>query len=225
MSKIHEVFPLVIYQGNIDCHEEFKEKNIDSLRDYWFNGYENESPEFSGRIFLHQQKRYKKFFDDLKKNIDEYNNYLNIDYSLLSYHVIKSWVGYHFDDNTPSVEPHFHNESNISFVYYLKTDHTSDKFCVKQIFNRNEYVGSLFETSSQRNTLLGYNRFNCNNYTITPIEGTVLLFPSNTYHFTQKFTTRKDERIVIAGDIRVTFNKDSINYHQGSTHPSQWIEL
>ena len=225
MNKVHEIFPLVVYQGNIDCHDEFKESNLDSLRDYWFNGYENESPEYSGRIFAHLNPDYKVFFDSLKNNLDEYLQHLNVNHNLINYHIVKTWVGYHKDDKTPSLPAHFHNESNISFVYYLKTDSTSDKFCVSQFNNRNEIAGGIFETSDQRNTLLGYNKYNCNFYTITPHERTVLLFPSNTLHHTQKFTKRNDERIVIAGDIRITLNPDNAHYHQGCTHPSQWLEL
>ena len=224
MNKVHELFPLVVYQGKVDCHEEFKSKHLESLKQYWFNGYENESPEFSGKIFVHLQEQYKSFFDSLKKNIDEYMKHLNVDYTKLDYHISKSWVGYHKDD-TPELKPHYHNESNISFVYYLDTNETSDKFCVNQRHNRNEVMGGLFETSNQRNLLMGFNRYNCNYYTITPTEGTVLLFPSNVYHFTQQFTERVGERIVIPGDIRVTLKKENANYHQGSTHPSQWLEL
>jgi hypothetical protein len=224
MGKIHEVFPLIVYQGKIDCHEEFKSKHLESLKQYWFNGYENESPEFSGKIFVHLQEQYKSFFESLKKNIDEYMRHLNIDYTKLDYHIIKSWVGYH-EKETSEIAPHYHNESNISFVYYLNTNETSDKFCVNQQNNRNEVVGGLFETSEQRNLLLGFNRYNCNYYTITPTEGTVVIFPSNVYHFTQQFTERIGERVVIPGDIRITLKKEYSNYHQGSTHPSQWLEL
>lgn len=224
MGKIHEVFPLIVYQGKIDCHEEFKSKHLESLKQYWFNGYENESPEFSGKIFVHLQEQYKSFFESLKKNIDEYMRHLNVDYTKLDYHIIKSWVGYH-EKETSEIAPHYHNESNISFVYYLNTNETSDKFCVNQQNNRNEVVGGLFETSEQRNLLLGFNRYNCNYYTITPTEGTVVLFPSNVYHFTQQFTERSGERVVIPGDIRITLKKEYSNYHQGSTHPSQWLEL
>ncbi len=224
MNKIHEVFPLIVYQGDLEGHKQFKEKNLNSLKEYWFNGYKNESPEFSGKIFVHLQEQYKSFFDSLKKNIDEYMTHLNVDYTKLNYHIVKSWVGYH-NNNIPELTPHYHNESNISFVYYLNTEETSDKFCVNQPFNRNEVVGGLFETSEQRNLLLGFNRYNCNYYTITPIEGTVLLFPSNVHHFTQRFTEMIGDRIVIPGDIRVTLKKENANYHQGSTHPSQWLEL
>lgn len=223
--KVHEIFPLIIYQGSVNCHEKFKEKNLDTLKNYWFNGYINESPEYSGKIFAHHNSEYKIFFDELKSHIDNYFNTLSVDYSKLSYQITKSWVGCHFDDETPSVKPHTHNESNLSFIYYLKTDDTSDKLCIAQQKNRNESIGDLFQTSMYNNLITGYNKYNCNIYTITPKEGTLVIFPSNIGHFTQKFTTRKDERIVIPGDIRVTLKQQFSNYHQGSTHPSQWLEL
>ena len=63
MGKVHEVFPLVIYQGNINCHEKFKQYTWE-LQQYWFDGYENESPEYSGRIFLHANCKYEiTYFD------------------------------------------------------------------------------------------------------------------------------------------------------------------
>ena len=54
----------------------------------------------------------------------------------------------------------------ISFVYYLKTDTSSDKFCVSQSNNPNEIAGGLFETADKKNTLIGFNKYNCNHYTI-----------------------------------------------------------
>ena len=121
MNKVHQIFPLIVYQGTIDCHEEFKEQNLESLRDYWFNGYENESPEVSGNIFSHLTEDYSVFYESLKKCIFEYFDHLKVNHTLFDFHVVKSWVGYHKDDDTPSIPSHFHNESNISFVYYLKT--------------------------------------------------------------------------------------------------------
>lgn len=225
MNKVHEIFPLVIYQNTIDCHQTFKETYIDQIRDYWFNGYQNQSPECSGKIFLHVDEKYKFFFDDLKKSIDLYYQSLGVEYSKLDYHVIKSWVGYHKDDETPSIPPHFHNESNLSFVYYLKTDKTSDRFCLQQATNRNESVGGLFEVAHENNMISSYNKYNCNFYTITPHEGSVIIFPSNVLHSTQKKQIRMEERIVIAGDVRVTLKPEYYNHHQGSTHPSQWTKI
>jgi hypothetical protein len=36
---------------------------------------------------------------------------------------------------------------------------------------------------------------------------------------------QEDERIVIAGDVRVTLKPEYQNYHQGCTHPTKWLEL
>jgi len=225
MNKVHELFPLIVYQDSIECHQEFKKEYLDDIRNYWFNGYENESPECSGKIFMHLEPKYSSFFCNLKKSIDNYYQNIGIDYSKLDYHVTKSWVGYHKDDETPSIPSHFHNEANLSFVYYLKTDSSSDKFCLQQYKNRNESVGGLFEVANENNVILSYNRYNCNFYTITPYEGTVLIFPSNVVHFTKKTNKREDERIVIAGDVRVTLKPEFYNHHQGSTHPTQWKQI
>lgn len=225
MHKIHEMFPLIVYQGKVECHEEFKKNNLDSLRDYWFDGYKNESPEYSGKIFVHLKEECKDFFSELRTHVDKYFETLNIDYTKLDYHNIKSWIGCHFNNDTPQLKPHTHNESNLSYVYYLKTDETSDKLCIVQDKNKNECVGGIFETSFQNNLITGYNKYNCNYYTITPKEGTIVIFPSNVGHFTQKFAERKGERIVIPGDIRVTLKREYCDYHQSSTHPSQWLEL
>ena len=221
---IHEMFPLVVYQGILDCHGEIKE-NIDELREYWFDGYKNESPEYSGRIFVHEKKSCKPFFKELRSHIDNYFEHLSVDHSKLDYHVIKSWVGYHGDDETPPVKPHNHNASDLSFVFYLSTNDTSDRFCLIQDKNPNECIGDMFTPGNEKSLITGYNKFNCNVYTITPIEGTVVIFPSKTGHFTQKIMERKGERLVIAGDIRVTLKPEHLNYHNGSTHPSQWLEL
>jgi len=225
MNKIHELFPLAVYQGEVECHSEFKRCDINKLKNYWFNGYINESPEYSGKIFLHLNEEYKVFYNELRTHIDNYFNYLNVDNTKLDYHIIKSWVGCHFDDETPSVKPHTHNESNLSFVYYVKTNETSDKLCVAQEKNKNECIGDLFQTAMWRNLITGYNKYNCNVYTITPEEGTVVIFPSDVGHFTQKFATRIGERIIIAGDVRITLKPEHSDYHQGSTHPSQWLQL
>jgi hypothetical protein len=225
MDKVHELFPLVIYQGEIENHQEYKKNYLEELKEYWFNGYQNESPECSGRIFLHKNKKYLSIFQDIKKNIDRYFYHLNVDYEKLDYHIIKSWVGCHFTDETPSIQPHYHNEANLSFVYYIKTDETSDKFVVQQKENNNQCVGGLFETAERHNLILGFNRYNCDFYRISPVEGSIIIMPSQTYHFTQKEMERKGERVVLVGDITVTLKEKYHYYHQGSTHPNQWETL
>ncbi len=227
MKKIHEVFPLVVYQASLDCHEKFKEKYLEELKKYWFNGYEYESPEASSRIFVHLNENYSELFQGLKKLFDDYFDTLNIKYDRLNYHIVKSWVVYHKDDTTPPLAPHNHNEANISFVYYLNTNETSDKFVVAQLpdQNRNQVCKGFFDEADVHNIMTTFNKYNCNFYTINPIEGSVIVMPTETYHKTIKKTARTNERIAIAGDVRVTLKPEYFRHHQGCTHPSQWLEL
>ena len=88
-------------------------------------------------IFSHLIDDYSVFYDSLKKCIVEYLDHLKVNHTLFDFHVTKSWVGYHKDNETFN-PTHFHNESNLSFVYYVNTNESSDKFCVSQPRNRNE---------------------------------------------------------------------------------------
>ena len=47
--KVHEVFPILVAQNTIEIHEKFKNQYFEELKSLWFNGYENETPENSGK--------------------------------------------------------------------------------------------------------------------------------------------------------------------------------
>ena len=221
--KVHEVFPTVVAQDRIDVHDEFKDEYFNELKSLWFDGYNNETPENSGRCSLHLDKNYLGFFQSLKKSVCRYLDLLAVDHEKLNISVIKSWVGYHNKD-TPPLNMHSHNGADISFTYYLSSDETSDKFCVHTAKNTNEVAEALFETSDKFNLIKKFNKYNCPNYTITPAEGTVILFPSTLLHSTLKKENISD-RYVIAGDIKLSIKPDYNLYHQTIPHPSQWAQL
>jgi len=221
--KIHEVFPTLIIQDEIEYHQEFKNTYFDELKFLWYNGYENETPENSGRCSLHLNKNYNLFFKELQKSILKFLNLLEVDHQKLNINFIKSWVGYHNKD-IPQLKPHIHNGSDISFCYYLSSDDTSDKFCVHNQNNINEISGNIFETSNRYNMIKKFNRYNCGNYTITPKEGTVIIFPSNLMHSTLKKENLTD-RYVIAGDVKLCLKPEYNLHHQSIPHPSLWLSL
>ena len=70
--KVHEVFPIVVAQDELDVHQEFKNRYFEELKTLWFNGYENETPENSGRCALHLNPNYKVFFESLKRSVVKY---------------------------------------------------------------------------------------------------------------------------------------------------------
>jgi hypothetical protein len=221
--KLHEVFPILVAQDTIEIHQEFKNQYFEELKSLWFNGYENETPENSGRCSLHLNKNYITFFQSLKNSICNYLDLLEVDHQKLSINFVKSWVGYHNKD-IPQLTPHTHNESDISFCYYLSSDDTSDKFCVHNLNNMNEVANGLFETSNRYNIIKKFNRYNCDNYTITPHEGTVVIFPSNLPHSTLKKQNLRD-RYVIAGDVKLCLRPEFNLHHQAIPHPSLWLSL
>jgi hypothetical protein len=221
--KIHEVFPVVVLQDNIDCHMEFKEKYFDELKSLWFNGYEHETPENSGRASLQLNKNYTLFFKSLKKSICSYLELFEVEHEKLNLNVVKAWIGYHNTD-IPQLKPHIHNGADISFCYYLSSDSTSDKFCVHSQDNLNEVASGLFETGKKFNLIKKFNKYNCENYTITPHEGTVLIFPSHLMHSTLKNKNLSD-RYVIAGDIKLTLKEEYNLYHQTTPDPTLWLKL
>ena len=77
--KVHEVFPTVVAQDEVDVHYDFKNSYFEELKTLWFNGYENETPENSGRCSLHLNQNYKIFFDSLKKSVNRYLQLLEVD--------------------------------------------------------------------------------------------------------------------------------------------------
>jgi hypothetical protein len=221
--KVHEVFPILVAQDEVKTHREFKDQYFEELKTLWFNGYENETPENSGRCSLHLNSNYHILFKSLKDNICNYLDLLEVDHNKLNINFIKSWVGYHNKD-IPQLKPHIHNGSDISFCYYLSSDNTSDKFCVHSSNNLNEVSGNIFEPSNKYNLIKKFNKYNCGNYTITPHEGTVVIFPSNLSHSTLKKENLSD-RYVIAGDVKLCLKPEYNLHHQSMPHPSLWLSL
>jgi hypothetical protein len=221
--RVHEVFPTLVAQDTVEIHQEFKDKYFDELKSLWFNGYENETPENSGMCSLHLNNNYLSFFKSLKESVCNYLNLLEIDHKKLDINFIKSWVGYH-DKDIPQLKPHVHNGADISFCYYLSSDDTSDKFCVHNLNNINEVSGNIFETSNKYNLIKRFNKYNCENYTITPHEGTVIIFPSNLSHSTLKKQNLSD-RYVIAGDVKLCLKPEYNLHHQSMPHPNLWLSL
>jgi len=229
--EVYEIFPTVIYRGEVTCHQEFKDKYLQELSDYWHYAEdlpreELQSPENSGRYFLHHEQKYSEFFKCLDQNVRQYLKVLNVNESLMNVYVTKSWLNIHKED-LPNIKIHTHNSSDISFCYYLNCNETSDKLCFHQSENNNEVSEFMFQTSNsgKYNLILGYNRYNCNNYTVTPIEGTVVLFPSSMMHSTMQMVQRKGQRISICGDITLTLKEDYIKCEYSRLDPSLWRKI
>jgi len=226
--QVYEIFPTVIYRGEIECHQEFKEKYLEELCQYWhwapdLPRDEMTSPENSGRYFLHHNENYKEFFDCLVDNVRQYLRVLGVDESKLNVYITKSWLNIQ-DSECPEIKMHNHNCSDISFCYYMQSNETSDKLCFHRKENPNEVSGFMFQTTvnPDNNLITCYNKYNCSKYTVSPIEGTVILFPSLMLHSTLNTMHRNINRIGIAGDITLTLREGNEKSEFSRIDPSTW---
>jgi hypothetical protein len=226
--SIYEIFPTVIYRGEIKCHQEFKEKYLKELCKYWHWAPELPrdtftSPENSGRYFLHHKEQYQDFFKCVIDNVRQYLRVLAVDESKLNVYITKSWLNIHEEDS-PEIKIHNHNCSDISFCYYLQCNETSDKLCFHNKENINEVSGFMFQTTAnpENNLITVYNKYNCDKYTVSPIEGTIILFPSSMLHSTLNTMHRTINRIGIAGDITLTLKEGNEKSEFSRIDPSTW---
>ena len=68
--KVHEVFPTVVVQDEIEIHEEFKKNNFDELKNLWYKTNQqgewvHETPENSGKCSLHLNQKHFSIFNSI----------------------------------------------------------------------------------------------------------------------------------------------------------------
>jgi len=223
LMKIHEAFPILVAQDKIDIHDEIKNEYLEELKPLWWNGYENRTPEHSGRCSIHKDPKYLRIFESINRSVRRYLDLLEVDHEKLFVNITKSWLGY-ANKETPQLKMHYHNDADISFCYYLLADETSDKFCVYDPTFRNEPGGGIFEAGENYNMIKKFNKYNCDKYIITPEEGTILLFPSKMNHCTLKKENLED-RYSLIGDIKLCLKPEYNLYPQSCPHHTLWLEL
>jgi len=202
--KIHNLFPTLLYQNNIPVKKEWIEyaENSSMCRMPIGNGDFTEN---------------KNVLDDLKDLKQEIHNCVNqyvFDYMKVSDNqfeltILNSWINRH--NSGDWAQSHFHGNSIISGVYYLKTNNSTGQIS----FNRPAPSGG-FLTSSFYFNLKELTEYNCDNYTLKPEDGDILLFPSHLEHSVGK-NESIDTRYSLAFNV---FFKGTIgkNEHELTVH-------
>ena len=110
-------------------------------------------------------------FIDLKKQLmNELNNFFhNVMNYESDFKITTSW--FTKSQNSQSANYHNHNNSMFSGILYLQTDENSGDISFED-FNNRRYKLNVKE----------YNIYNCTEYQIKPIEGLLILFPSEVHH-------------------------------------------
>ena len=140
----HAISPVIIYESILENQEEIKELFYKKFPEYGFDnitrldGSTLLTGEYIGKSYLHNDKNFDTFFQSLKIHIKEYLTRLGFAEEKFSYHVLKSW--YVINTNSRGQKYHIHDNSDLSFVYYVDVPEN----CARIKFLNQNYTNKTF---------------------------------------------------------------------------------
>ena len=227
-AEVFDLFPLSIFKDKIILPSNEKKIIIDHI----FDSEKNTSDTLKnkqdawlgdtrGHEFLFKNSKMKIISNLISKKIKEYTSTLNIDNDKLSFYYQRSWAT--ITRTKERIQPHSHDQSNISFAYYpLKPRDSGDiRFIVQP---QNEIAKGLFHPEKLKLGLLkNVNKRNTPNVDIHVQEDDIVIFPSKIKHATIPNKT-ENPRISISGDVTIML-KNSYGHERLMPHFDQWQEF
>ena len=132
--KIHNFFPLSIFQDQIQISVEEKNNLINEIRKMKDSSknpdYKLKNASWTGDTqgfeYLHKNKVFDKLFEEIKKKIILYLDFLKVDHKQLDFFLSRSWAT--VSNNKEAIARHQHLQSHISYAYYLKKSSEDSNF-------------------------------------------------------------------------------------------------
>ena len=168
----HLLFPTTVYQNEIPVNEnEFTTMmEMDYERSPGDNGY------------MTKYKRILTLLPHTRKAIEKHIEYYAYEVLGIShrhkFYITTSWVNKHVTGD--KAHSHFHANSVISGCYYLKMPESGGDICFPKPTNHNNFLSDMFNFETKV-----INERNTSEYKIEVKENMLILFPSQTRHFTQ----------------------------------------
>tara|TARA_Y100000992_G_scaffold159596_1_gene106840 strand:- start:149 stop:841 length:693 start_codon:yes stop_codon:yes gene_type:complete len=208
------IFPLSIYQSKVSLSKKEKDqlinhilgnKNNQNYKKYKENTF-SWTGDQEGYSDLHNSPLFEKLFNEIAKNIYNYLDLLFIDYSQLDLYFQRSWAT--ISKEKEFIGKHNHAQSHLSFAYYLKKEDDDSKIIFWDKNKANEFIPELFDspTIKSRNLIKKKTLNNSSQVNIIPKEDDIIIFPSKTFHSTER-NKMNNNRISISADISF-FAKD-----------------
>ena len=218
--KIHNLFPLSIFQDQIQMSIDEKNNLINEIikmKDTSQNlGSIGKSESWTGDTqgfeYLHKNKVFDKLFDEIKKKIILYLNFLKVDQEQIDIFMQRSWAT--ISNNKEVIRKHQHLQSHISFAYYLKKNSQDANFVLFDEYKRNEFIPGLFTSKSlDIKKIVKEITFSSAPRILMEVkEDDIVIFPSKTTHGTDQILNN-NERISISGDVTFLAKNTSLLEH------------
>ena len=177
--KVHNLWPIPVYQGNIPVKKEWKEKilNLEYERTHIKNRYISKD-----RYILDSMTDLKQEIDDCCENF--IRRYLSMK-DKINFYMLNSWSNRHRPKDASQI--HYHANSLISGVYYPIFPKKSGDL----VMHKNHHHVTIFHNSMRFEYDVNDN-VTAEQYQLTIEEGDVVLFPSHLEHSVRENITNLD---------------------------------
>ena len=153
------------------------------------------------------------------EKVKAYAEMLSVDNEKINFFYQRSWAT--ITRKEENIKIHSHDQSNISFAYYLLKPENSGNISFLVEPPPNEFAaGLLHEEKIKIGLLKNFSKRNAPTVDIHTKEDDIVIIPSKTKHATLP-NTSNNPRISISGDISIML-KDSFGHERLMPHYNNW---
>jgi uncharacterized protein (TIGR02466 family) len=229
--KVHNFFPLSILQDQIKLTDEEKINLINDIRIMKSNSQNSDhklnkaswTGDTQGHEYIYNNPKFSNLFEEIKKKIHIYLDFLKIDQDQIETYIQRSWATISVDSEV--ISKHQHLQSHLSFAYYLKKNKEDSNFIIYDDEKKNEFIPGLFgsRTLVQKKLIKQITLATATKISLDIKEDDIVIFPSKTPHSTDQIKTNA-ERISISGDI-MFLAKDTNSIEHLTPNFKNWKKL
>ena len=229
--KVHNFFPLSILQDQIKLTDKEKINLINDIRIMKSNSQNSDyklnkaswTGDTQGHEYIYNNPKFNNLFEEIKKKIYIYLDFLKIDQDQIETYIQRSWATISVDSEV--ISKHQHLQSHLSFAYYLKKNKEDSNFIIYDDEKKNEFIPGLFgsRTLVQKKLIKQITLATATKISLDIKEDDIVIFPSKTPHSTDQIKTNA-ERISISGDI-MFLAKDTNSIEHLTPNFRNWKKL
>ena len=229
-EKVKQIFSLLIYKAKIGLTE--KERNI-LIKEVYDQNSKSKNPSFKkkesawtgdtqGFEFLYSNKKFEKLFDLISLKVKKYTEIIGLNNDKLDCYYQRAWAT--ITKNKERIALHKHQQSHITFAYYLKKNKNDGTLNFWNEAAQNDLIPGLFKNVHLiKKNIFKTNIHNANFINFWPEVDEIYIFPSKSWHSTSQNETT-EERISISADISLVA-KDSGNMEFTLTPINKWTKF
>ena len=207
-QNLMHLFPLTIYKNRLGLTEN---ERIELINEVYFQekqskniNYKSASKGWTGDTqgfeFLFLNKKFSNLFSLISKEIREYVKAIGINSDKIDLYYQRAWAT--ISRKGENIAMHAHNQSHITFAYYLKKTKDDGKLVFHNKKGQNELSWGMFSNNLHQENLFTPNYSNAALGHLSTEQDEIVVFPSKTQHSTITNQTA-DDRMSISGDISI----------------------